>query len=341
MSGSSDWRTWCSPIQDQGDCGSCTAFGTIGAWEPNIRIAENNQTDPVKLSERDLFFCSGGTCGAGNTPEATLNQCEQGICSESCCPYGTVYSGIDSSCGQGRCTDYVSTQKKLASWAYVTTAAQMKQLLQKGPLASTMTVHQSFFNYVSGVYHNLGANDAIAGGHMIAIVGYDDTQQAWLLRNSWGTGWGMSGYCWIAYGDSEIDVCMYQVVPAAPTPPPPPPPSNTATILVSASDPSDKVFGFYSHKRDWEIWVDKAPGNYQGKGNFATPADYSIATQSGNTISYTTGNLASGRHTLIFVVTQSGGQSLGQYSGVITINGVATSFQGVDVYHPTVVPFTI
>lgn len=102
----------------------------------------------------------------------------------------------------------------------------MKELLDQGiALATTMMVHQSFMNYVSGVYHNLGSSDPPLGGHMIACVGYDDNLGAWLIRNSWGIKWGMEGYVWIQYGDSDIYE-MYQLIPTDdPIPPQPPTPS--------------------------------------------------------------------------------------------------------------------
>jgi uncharacterized protein YdeI (BOF family) len=64
-------------------------------------------------------------------------------------------------------------------------------------------------------------------GHALCVIGYDDTQQAWLCKNSWGTGWGMGGYCYIAYGQCGIDAQMwgingltnvYPFFPAAGTP---------------------------------------------------------------------------------------------------------------------------
>src|SRR5699024_1125039 len=50
--------------------------------------------------------------------------------------------------------------------------------------------------------------NALRGGHFLLIVGYSDALGAWLCKNSWGTGWGMSGYGWIAYGDSRIDTFL-------------------------------------------------------------------------------------------------------------------------------------
>jgi C1A family cysteine protease len=215
------WENYCSPIQDQGDCGSCTAFGTIGTWEPLIRLLENNSSYPIDLSERDLLACSGGSCGNGNTMSNTLNWALKGICLESCCPYDAT----DHSCGEGRCEKWWLTGKKLKSWRSVVGVSEMKSLLDVGPLVSTMMVHQSFMNYVSGVYHSLGNQDQILGGHCVAIVGYDDVKGAWLLRNSWGAGWGMSGYCWIQYGDSLIDTVMYLLEPDGVIPEPGPSPS--------------------------------------------------------------------------------------------------------------------
>jgi C1A family cysteine protease len=215
VSEKSDLRKWCSEIRDQLSCGSCTVFCYCGTREPVLRIRANNPTLNIDLSERDLFSCSGGTCETGNTMNATLNQAMKGVCLESCCPY----DGKDHLCGEGRCPDWQSNLDKLASWGVITSVTQMKSHLDKEPLCGTMAVHQSFLNYVSGVYHNLGDIDPIVGYHAIAVVGYDDELAAWLLRNSWGKGWGIEGYCWIAYGDSEIDTEMYQLN-GTPTPSP-------------------------------------------------------------------------------------------------------------------------
>jgi len=207
-------------VRDQGDCGSCTAFGTIGAWEALIRIQAKDTTLDVDLSESDLFSCSGGKCDEGNTVENVLNRALYGVCLESCLPYRPV----DRPCGEGRCGEWWKSGKKLKQWLPIDAPEVMKSLLDgRGPLAGTMAVHQSFFNYVEGVYHSLGVMDPIVGYHMIAIVGYDDSIGAWLIRNSWGTEWGMDGYCWVRYGDSRIDEEMYSLEPDGPIEPEPSP----------------------------------------------------------------------------------------------------------------------
>lgn len=207
-----DWRGFCSEIRDQGQCGSCTAFGSIGAWEANIHILEGLVQD---LSEQDLFACSGGTCDGGNTVEDTLNYAEnKGVCIEDDDPYTSGEAGEDKACGLSRKLNPIIY--KLSTWVPVTDVAEMKTLLMAGPLVGCMDVHQSFMNYLDGVYHSLGRKDPMIGGHCIAVVGYDDSKNAWICRNSWGTGWGIQGYFYIQYGDSGIDDIMYQIIPEKP-----------------------------------------------------------------------------------------------------------------------------
>jgi C1A family cysteine protease len=52
---------------------------------------------------------------------------------------------------------------------------------------------------------------SLAGGHCICVVGYSDTDSCWICKNSWGTGWGESGFFRIRYGDCGIDSAMYAV----------------------------------------------------------------------------------------------------------------------------------
>lgn len=110
----------------------------------------------------------------------------------------------------------------------------MKALLDEGPMVGVLAVHQSFLNYISGTYHSLEI-DPVVGYHCVSMVGYSDELGAWLLRNSWGLGWGLQGYCYIKYGDSEIDQVMYSLVPYGdiePEPEPSPCPVGNATTRL-------------------------------------------------------------------------------------------------------------
>ena len=74
-----------------------------------------------------------------------------------------------------------------------------------GPVASAFTVAGSFDYYTSGCYNY---DSTAAVNHGMLIVGYDDAlcsnNGAWIVKNSWGAGWGEAGYCYVAYGACNI-----------------------------------------------------------------------------------------------------------------------------------------
>src|SRR5216110_1779739 len=78
-----------------------------------------------------------------------------------------------------------------------------------GPLDACFSVYNDFFGYSSGIYHHV--TGAYAGGHCVGIVGYNDSGQYWIAKNSWGTGWGESGFFRIGYGECGIDSEMWAV----------------------------------------------------------------------------------------------------------------------------------
>lgn len=198
-----DWRSSCSDIRYQGNCGSCTAFGIIGAWEALLRIYQDEDAD---LSEQNLFMCAGGSCDYGSYMEPVLDQAVKGVPTEECCPY----VARNTNCSD-RCEEWWTDAKKLKSYVLLAkTINAFKQALEEGPIVATMAVPQSFLSYKSGVYHKL-PYDPIVGYHCIALVGYDDEKGAWLLRNSWNTSWGIEGYCWIRYGECDIEQEAYWI----------------------------------------------------------------------------------------------------------------------------------
>jgi cathepsin L len=90
---------------------------------------------------------------------------------------------------------------------------KIKQAIQTyGPVAAAVYVGSYFQSYTGGVFDkNESSNGGFCGcsapsqvNHAIVLIGWDDSKQAWLLRNSWGPGWGESGYMWIKYGASQV-----------------------------------------------------------------------------------------------------------------------------------------
>jgi C1A family cysteine protease len=197
-------NNYVSPVRDQGSCGSCVSFGTTAVVETMLRIQRGNPGLNVDLSEAHLFFChgpsTGASCGGGWWPTAALDAWRnQGVADEACFPYNPAAA----SCGV--CADAASRVVKITGYQDLTNnpAAIKDWISTRGPVSACLYVYDDFFSYKSGVYRHV--TGALAGGHCVAIVGYNDDGGYWMCKNSWGAGWGDKGWFAIAYGDSYID----------------------------------------------------------------------------------------------------------------------------------------
>ncbi len=113
------------------------------------------------------------------------------------------------------------------SWDEVLDVGARKEwLATKGPMVGCMAVYRDFFNYTGGVYRHTTGD--LAGYHAICVVGYSEDEECWICKNSWGTGWGDSGWFKMGYGEAEMDTRfpMYGVAEITPPSPEPPPPDD-------------------------------------------------------------------------------------------------------------------
>ncbi|HEX7077870.1 MAG TPA: C1 family peptidase [Candidatus Eisenbacteria bacterium] len=203
-------KNFITPIRNQGGCGSCVAFGTAATVEGTQRVLRGDPNLAADFSEAQLFYCiaksQGRNCANGWWVGPALDGFKNpGIVDEACFPY----TAGDQNCKL--CSDWQNRVTKITAWHTITNPSQMKEWLSggKGPLATCFTVYDDFFSYRSGVYHHV--TGGLAGGHCVCCVGYDDTQRCWICKNSWGAGWGDSGFFRIAYGDCGIDSTMWAV----------------------------------------------------------------------------------------------------------------------------------
>jgi Papain family cysteine protease/Domain of unknown function (DUF4214) len=164
----------------------------------------------MDLSEAHLFYCygfnDGRNCQNGWWPDAALNHFTNGgVVNEACYPY----TAGDQKCSN-LCSDWNNRLIKIASWHSMTYTTDMKNWIStKGPLATCFTVYDDFYAYTNGIYSHVHGN--VAGGHCVSVVGYNDTEQYWICKNSWGIGWGESGFFRIEYGQCGIDAQMWAV----------------------------------------------------------------------------------------------------------------------------------
>jgi C1A family cysteine protease len=82
-------------------------------------------------------------------------------------------------------------------------AAMKAHISSYGSITACFEVYDDFFGYQTGVYKHVSG--ALAGGHCVALVGYDDALGCWIAKNSWGPSWGDSGFFRIGYGECHIE----------------------------------------------------------------------------------------------------------------------------------------
>ena len=98
----------------------------------------------------------------------------------------------------------------ITGWHALNAISDMKDWISsRGPLVTAMTVYEDFYSYSTGIYHYITGGQE--GGHCICAVGYDDTNECWICKNSWTANWGEQGFFRIGYGECGIDATMYAV----------------------------------------------------------------------------------------------------------------------------------
>jgi C1A family cysteine protease len=253
VAASMDWRNtgginFVSPVKNQGSCGSCWAFATTAGLESQVMIATGGQ--PIDLSEQVLLSCSGaGGCDGGSPTLASYYLRDVGLPTEACFQY-TASNNICSNA----CLDWQNNAYTIKGWHPARTSTSLtvddlrNSLYAYGPVIVTMKVYNDFFSYRSGVYTY--TTGAYVGSHAVLVVGYDDARQAFIVKNSWGSGWGEAGYFMISYGELGgitnfgSSTWVYDGYGDAPPPPPPPSPEpNACTYALSASGATFKAGG--------------------------------------------------------------------------------------------------
>ncbi|CAG2104562.1 unnamed protein product [Medioppia subpectinata] len=214
-----DWRnvsgvSYVTSVKDQGGCGSCYAFGSLGMIEGRLKLLSNN-TESIDLSEQDVVSCSLYNQGcAGGFPYLTAGKYAQdyGVTLEANNPY----KGSDSKCTTkaGAERIYTASYKYVGGYYGGCNEELMRiSLVNDGPLAISFRygMFDDFVSYGSGIYtptevkHDNGKyNPFVEVNHSVLIVGYGKDAKTgkkyWIVKNSWGASWGDHGYFQIERG---------------------------------------------------------------------------------------------------------------------------------------------
>ncbi|MDW8071912.1 MAG: C1 family peptidase, partial [Anaerolineae bacterium] len=197
----------CTPIKDQGACGSCWAFAPTGVLESAIKIHDGVERD---LSEQYLLSCNtdGWSCNGGFwAHDYHLNRIPPGELNA-----GAVYESDFPYRGQRvACRTPHPHYEKILSWGLVAgygmpSVAALKQAIYNyGPVTAGVCAGNAFVRYMGGIFQTDERSQCPYGtNHAVILVGWDDIQGIWYLRNSWGTRWGENGMMRIKYGISSV-----------------------------------------------------------------------------------------------------------------------------------------
>ena len=214
-----DWVTGgaVTPIKDQGQCGSCWSFSSTGAMEGMNKIFGDKTL--TSLSEEQLvqcvnlcYGCNGGNTGLVFGYYAKNNY----MYSESAYPY-TSGHGTTGTC------NYPSSGKTTVKTHGNTNVtpnqvAAMKTAIAQEPISIAIEADQYAFSaYKSGVFDNTSCGTSL--DHAVLLVGYgtENGQEYYLMKNSWGTSWGESGYMKMAIIGDGPGICGCQMQPNYPS----------------------------------------------------------------------------------------------------------------------------
>jgi cathepsin L len=194
-----DWRQKgvVTGVKNQGQCGSCWSFSTTGSVEGAHAI---NTGTLVSLSEQNLVDCSSAEgndgCNGGLMDDAFQYIIQnKGIDTEASYPY-TAADGY-CSYNAANCGSTLAAYTDVASGSE---AALQQASATIGPVSVAIDASQSSFQfYSSGVYYEPACSPT-ALDHGVLCVGYGTSagQDYWIVKNSWGTDWGMNGYIWMS-----------------------------------------------------------------------------------------------------------------------------------------------
>jgi len=215
-----DWRDKgkVTAVKNQGSCGSCWAFSTIGAVESAVSIKSGQP--PATYSEQQLVDCAQGFKNMGcrgGLPSQAFQYIlwQRGIASSA----AYAYTGRDGKCR------YNSSMPgaKISNEVNITLGNENEMIdaiRNVGPVSVAYQVSGDFRSYKSGVYDSTqcrsGPKDVNHAVLAVGTGGPPSTQKPYyIIKNSWGTSFGISGYFWMVRGKNMCGVATCSAYPIA------------------------------------------------------------------------------------------------------------------------------
>jgi len=189
-----DWREKgaVTPVKDQGQCGSCWAFSTTGVIEGTYFV---NHGKLLSFSEQQIVDCAhnaGYGCQGGWPYLAVQYAAQNGLEVETDYPY----TARDGTCKY----DSSKALKVTSGYKFITPKSSdlLKTALVDSPVSVLVQADQSAFQFYKSGVVTTGCGASL--NHAILAVGYTKVGilEAFICKNSWGTGWGANGYIYLS-----------------------------------------------------------------------------------------------------------------------------------------------
>ena len=196
-----DMRDFASAVEEQLDVGSCIGNAIVGAYEILLKREAHASVDLSRLFvyyNARLLEGTTGTDDGATVRDGMKALSADGVCLESLWPYDVklLYEKPSDAA-------YADAKRhRIKNYYRLTSVEDMLDALNSN---TPVVVGTSTYNGFSGlsasspIIHKPCASDKLTGSHAMCLVGYDLEKKLFLVRNSFGTDWGASGYCWITF----------------------------------------------------------------------------------------------------------------------------------------------
>jgi putative hemolysin len=303
-----DWRSaygqnWVTPVRNQGGCGSCWAFGAVASIEAAHNIEAWNPNLDLDLSEQFVVSynspcMSYWSCAGGWHDDVLEFARTNGIPDESCWPY----TATDSACNP--CANWASRLKRIDTWGdgnayqYQNFTALKEALVKYGPVGVAMGIGSSYGGYWDGDIYRCTNDNGL--NHVVLLVGYNDAGSYWIMKNSWGTGYGTGGYYKVGYGECYLG--NYYSYYADQLSPP-----RLSGSVIPASGPSSTVFNFTAFYQETDMNLPTyIRVNIDGVSHDMSASDAADSDPRDNKTYYYATTLSAGAHSYNFSASSSG-----------------------------------
>lgn len=215
ISGTVDLRSQMPPVYDQGQLGSCTANALCAGFAYETHNVYMGSRLFVYYNERMLEHTISQDAGA-LLSDGINSLKKHGLCSETLWPYNIKKYTKKP---KPKCYKQALAHCVISASNIQNTLVDMKQSLTAGhPFVVGIAIYDSFESdavALTGIVPMPNINtESLLGGHAVLVVGYDDTHQWFIVRNSWGTDWGDQGYFYLPYAyltDSTLTSDLWNI----------------------------------------------------------------------------------------------------------------------------------